>query len=78
MADPLQPAIAQDLLANSANEWRSVQDIVKLTLKALTDVVRCQGASLRELEREMPFKCNKNDLNTVLAQKADDLRRNSL
>lgn len=33
------------------NEWRSVHDIVKLTLKALCDVVRSQGIALREVER---------------------------
>lgn len=47
-----------------------------MTLKALADVVKCQGASLRELEREMPFKCSKIDLTSALASKAnvDDLR----
>jgi hypothetical protein len=37
--DPYAPSIVQDLLAG-ANEWRNIQDIIKLTLKAVCDVVR--------------------------------------
>lgn len=37
--DPYAPSIVQDLLSGT-NEWKDVQDIVKLTLKALCDVVR--------------------------------------
>ncbi len=37
--DPYSPMIVQDMLSGH-NEWRSVQDIVKLTLKALCDVVK--------------------------------------
>ena len=40
--DPYAPSIAQDLLsATTTNEWRNIQDIVKLTFKAICDVVRC-------------------------------------
>ena len=38
------------------NEWRSIQDIVRLTFKALTDVVKAQGETVRELERQMPTR----------------------
>jgi len=65
--DPYAPSIAQDLLsASSSNEWRNIQDIVKLTLKAICDVVRCQGIAIRELERTMPTKCSKTELNNAL------------
>ena len=37
--DPYAPSIVQDLLAGG-NEWRNIQDIIKLTLKAVCDVVR--------------------------------------
>ena len=37
--DPYAPSIVQDLLTG-ANEWRNIQDIIKLTLKAVCDVVR--------------------------------------
>ena len=52
-------------------EWRNIQDIVKLTLKAVCDVVRSQGLAIRELERTLPTKCNKSELNAGLSLKAN-------
>ena len=37
--DPYAPSLVQDLLGGS-NEWRNIQDIIKLTLKAVCEVVR--------------------------------------
>ena len=68
--DPYAPAIVQDLL-HGTNEWKNIQDIVKLTFKAVCDVVRSQGMALRELERTMPTKCNKAELNAGLSLKAN-------
>ena len=44
--DPLSTTIVEDLL-DSNSEWKGISDIVKLTLKALADVVRVQGASIK-------------------------------
>jgi hypothetical protein len=49
-SDPYSPMIVEDLL-QGANEWRNIQDIIRLTFKALTDVVKAQGEALKELER---------------------------
>lgn len=68
--DPYSPVIVDDLL-NGINEWRNVQDIVRLTFKALSDVVKAQGATIRELERQMPTKASKAELNSGLAIKAN-------
>jgi hypothetical protein len=68
--DLYSPLIVEDLLGG-ANEWRNVQDIIRLTFKALSDVVRTQAASLRELERQMATKVSKTDLNSGLAVKAN-------
>ena len=68
--DPYAPSIVQDLLAG-ANEWRNIQDIIKLTLKAVCEVVRTQGLAIRELERVLPTKCNKSELNAGLSLKAN-------
>lgn len=51
-ADAYSPAIVDDLL-HGVNEWRNIQDIVRLTFKALSDVVRAQGSSIREMERQL-------------------------
>ena len=37
-ADPYSPVLVNDLL-NGLNDWRNIQDIVRITFKALTDVV---------------------------------------
>jgi hypothetical protein len=68
--DPYAPSLVQDLLTG-ANEWRNIQDIIKLTLKAVCDVVRSQGLAIRELERVIPTKCNKSELNAGLSLKAN-------
>ena len=68
--DPYAPSIVQDLLAGT-NEWRNIQEIIKLTLKAVCDVVRTQGLAIRELERVLPTKCNKSELNAGLSLKAN-------
>jgi hypothetical protein len=58
MSDPYAPALVQDLLQggnmSGNNEWREIPDIVKLTFKAVCDVVRSQGLAIRELERTLP------------------------
>lgn len=59
--DPYAPSIVQEMLAER-NEWRQVHDIVKLTMKALCDVVRTQGSALREVERQIPLLATKADL----------------
>ena len=37
---------AVDNLLHSANEWRNIQDIIRVTFKALSDVVRSQGFTI--------------------------------
>ena len=54
-----------------SNEWRNIQDIIKLTLKAVCEVVRTQGLAIRELERVIPTKCNKSELNAGLSLKSN-------
>eukprot|EP00354_Favella_ehrenbergii_P001641 CAMPEP_0170459302 /NCGR_PEP_ID=MMETSP0123-20130129/6048_1 /TAXON_ID=182087 /ORGANISM="Favella ehrenbergii, Strain Fehren 1" /LENGTH=250 /DNA_ID=CAMNT_0010723867 /DNA_START=428 /DNA_END=1181 /DNA_ORIENTATION=+ len=60
--DPYAPSVVQDLLTG-ANEWRNIQDII-----------RCRedlGLAIRELERVLPTKCNKSELNAGLSLKAN-------
>jgi hypothetical protein len=44
--------LVYDLLQGK-NEWKNIQDIVKLTFKAVCDTVKSQGAAIRELETGM-------------------------
>ena len=41
-ADPYSPDIVYDLLQGK-NEWKNIQDIVKITFKAVCDTVKVQG-----------------------------------
>jgi hypothetical protein len=68
--DPYAPSIVQDLLSGS-NDWKNIQDIVKLTFRAVADVLRQQGLALRELERLAPTKASKAELNAGLSLKAN-------
>jgi len=67
-SDPYSSAIVDDLL-NGVADWRSVQDVVRLTLKALSDVVKSQGTAIRDLERQLPQKLSKSEAQTQLSQK---------
>jgi len=53
--DPYAPALVYDLLQGK-NEWKNIQDIVKLTFKAVCDTVKSQGAAIRDLENNMHHK----------------------
>ena len=69
-------AIIEDLL-NGLSEWRSVQDIVRLSIKALADTVKSHGNNLREVQFLQNDFALKSDLNSSLAMKANlsDLSR---
>ena len=62
--------IVEDLLQGT-NEWRSIEDILRLTLKALTDVVKTQGIALREVENQLSTRPTRNDVNDQLNCKAE-------
>jgi hypothetical protein len=57
------PDVIEDLL-QGVNEWRNIQDIVRATFKALSDVVKTQGVTICRLERQI----------STIKQSADDVR----
>lgn len=64
------PNIVEDLLSGK-EEWRNIQEIIKLTLKALCDVIKDQGNAIVDLEKAVTVKANKSELNSVLNTKAN-------
>ncbi|CAD8114060.1 unnamed protein product [Paramecium primaurelia] len=68
--DPYSTAIVEDLL-QSQSEWKNINDIIRLTFKALTDVVKSQGESIREIEKQLSTRASKNELHSGLALKAN-------
>ena len=68
--DPYSPSIVSDLL-NGKNEWKNIQDIIKLTFKAICDTVKSQGQAIRELNRQLSLKANQSELVMHLNNKAN-------
>jgi hypothetical protein len=68
--------IIDDLL-NSLTEWRSVQDIVRLSIKALADTAKSQSNSIKELQYLQTEFALKSEISSSLAMKANlsDLSR---
>ena len=68
--------IIDDLL-NSLTEWRSVQDIVRLSIKAVADSQKYQGTVLKELQYLQNEFVLKSEISSTLAMKANlsDLSR---
>lgn len=56
--DSFQHVIVEDLLGQMSN-WRDVQDIVRLTFKALTETVKSQGNAIKDLEKQVAKKPTK-------------------
>jgi hypothetical protein len=59
--DPTDVIVVDELL-NGLNDWRTVPDIVRLTFKALSDVIKSHTASLRDLEIQIATKANRSEL----------------
>ena len=68
--DPYAPSLVYDLLQGK-NEWKNIQDIVKLTFKAVCDTVKSQGSAIRDLERQISDKVNQHDFHNSLSLKAN-------
>ena len=67
--DAYNPVLVEDLI-NGLNDWRSVQEIVRLTFKALSDVVKSQGATIKELELQLPTKASKSEVSSCISIKS--------
>ena len=52
------------------NEWRNIQDIVRVTFKAFHDVLKAQGEAIRSLERAVEKKASQREVASALAAKA--------
>ena len=69
-SDPLQPALVEELLKGQV-EWRNIQDIIRVSFRALTDTVKTQGQLIRDLEKSLNSKVSKSEFHSSLSQKLD-------
>ena len=69
-ADPHSLSIIQGLM-QPTKDWVDIQDIVKLTFKAILESMQMQSQSIRDLELAVNSKASKSEVNLCLAQKAN-------
>uniref|UniRef100_A0A7S3IAC5 C1q domain-containing protein n=1 Tax=Fabrea salina TaxID=342563 RepID=A0A7S3IAC5_9CILI len=62
-----------DELMQGHSEWRNIQDIIRVTFKAMADVLRTQSYQIRDLEHQVAYKVSKNEFTSALSHKADIL-----
>ncbi|OMJ94659.1 hypothetical protein SteCoe_2157 [Stentor coeruleus] len=70
ISDPLQPSVVEELLKGQI-EWRNIQDIIRVSFRALTDTVKNQAQAIRDIERIVSNKVSKSEFHSSLAQKLD-------
>ena len=68
--DSYAPLLLEDLLSGQ-HDWRPVPDIVRLSFKALVDLLATQGAAIGEIERQLPAKATKAEVMAGLSTKAN-------
>ncbi|MEW5309245.1 MAG: hypothetical protein WDW38_001144 [Sanguina aurantia] len=63
--------LVMDDLMQGLNEWRNIQDIVRLTFKAFHDVLKAQGEAMKALERSVDTKAGRTETTLTLQTKAN-------
>jgi hypothetical protein len=66
-----------DDLIQGMGDWRNIQDIVRLTFRAVNDVLKEQGTRIADLELALADKASRDEMRQSLALKAgvDDVNR---
>ena len=60
-----------DNLLSNVNDWRNIQEIVRTSIKSLTEIVKVQGQAIHELEKQISTKSTKIELINGLGSKAN-------
>lgn len=68
--NPYATDVAEDLIGG-VNDWRNVSDVVRLTFKGLSDVIKAQGIALGRVEQQLAHKASKQEVSTSLSLKAN-------
>lgn len=66
-----QSALMVDDLVNGSLEWRNIEDIIRLTFRAVSEVLKEHSQSLHLLEQEVPSRASKQELAQTLSHKAN-------
>ncbi|QDZ24209.1 hypothetical protein HOP50_12g67460 [Chloropicon primus] len=59
--EPLPGFVSGEDLLTGVNEWRNIQDVVRLTLKSFHDVLKSQAQTIHDLRQELDAKVSTSD-----------------
>ena len=59
------------LKLQSLADWRNIHDIVRSSIRSLTNIVRNQGLAIKEMSKSLSSKIGKSDVELALSQKSD-------
>ena len=59
-------------------EWRNIKDIIRLSIKSLTSIVRKQGLAIKEMSKSLNLKINKSDVELALSKKSEITEMNKI
>ena len=77
--DPLPGSSCGEDLLSGVNEWRNIQDVVRLTLKSFHDVLKSQAETIQDLERRLEGKVGEEDFSDLRdRQRKAELRADEL
>ena len=77
--DPLPGSSCGEDLLSGVNEWRNIQDVVRLTLKSFHDVLKSQAETIQDLGRRLEGKVGEEDFSDLRdRQRKAELRADEL
>ena len=65
-----EAALSFDDIVAGMHEFRTTQDVIRSTFKALHDVIKNQGESIRNMQSQLETKLSKSEAQSLLAKKA--------
>lgn len=64
-------AIVEDLITN-AHDWVNIQEIIRLSFRAVLETLKFQSTAISELERGLASKPSKSDLSSMMTTRSID------
>ena len=56
----------------SLNDWRNINDIVRICIKSLSDTIKNQSYIIKDINKQLKTKYSKNEINNLLNLKANN------
>lgn len=69
LVDDVNTTFIEKILSSNV-EWRNTDDVVKVSIKSLYELIKFQNIAIKELEKQIMSKASKSELNQGLSVKA--------